>query len=187
MSDFDFGENSSGSEKQIDNKGAAFRRIFFRAADSVRLRSGDFGGAVNGGKYLFYGMSLKSEYDSVSPWYSQRCVSVVGMHNFCMISCSNQYYFHDKSPREMEENMVEEAEISGDLYLRAGIVESSRYAWGLANQFYSETFNYARLAYVYGKLANVVTTQIPFIDVTSNNQLDLSSQLGKPTGWPKRD
>ena len=75
--------------------------------------------------------------------------------------------------------MVEEAEISGDLYLRAGIVESSRYAWSLANQFYSETFNYARLTYVYRRLALVVTSQIPIIDVTSNNQLDLSSQLGR--------
>ena len=26
--------------------------------------------------------------------------------------------------REMEENMVEEAEVAGDLYLKAGIVES---------------------------------------------------------------
>ena len=77
----------------------------------------------------------------------------------------------------MEENMVEEAEISGDLYLRAGIVESSRYAWSLANQYYSETFNYARLADVYRRLATVVTSQVPIIDVS--NQLDLSSQIGR--------
>jgi len=72
---------------------------------------------------------------------------------------------------------VEEAETSGELYLRAGIVESSRYAWSLANQFYSETFNYARLAFVYRKLALVVTSQVPIIDVS--NQLDLSSQIGR--------
>lgn len=72
---------------------------------------------------------------------------------------------------------VEEAETSGDLYLRAGIVESSRYAWSLANQYYSETFNYARLAYVYRRLALVVTSQVPIIDVS--NQLDLSSQIGR--------
>jgi len=150
VSDFDFEtENSSGgSGKQID-RGAAFRRIFYRAADSVRVRSGDWG-AVSGGKYLFFGVTLKSEFDSVSPWFSHR---------------------------EMEENMVEEAEIAGDLYLRAGIVESSRYAWSLANQFYSETFNYARLAYVYRRLALVVTSQVPIIDVS--NQLDLSSQIGR--------
>jgi hypothetical protein len=72
---------------------------------------------------------------------------------------------------------VEEAEISGDLYLRSGIVESSRYALSLANQFYAETFNYARLAYVYRKLAHVVTSQVPIID--ASNQLELSSQLGR--------
>jgi len=150
VSDFDFDteNSSSGSGKQID-RATAFRRIFYRATDSVRVRSGDWG-AVSGGKYLFCGITLKSEFDSVSPWYSHR---------------------------EMEENMVEEAEISGDLYLRAGIVESSRYAWSLANQYYSETFNYARLAYVYRRLALVVTSQVPIIDIS--NQLDLSSQIGR--------
>lgn len=151
VSDFDYEiENSSaGSGKQSDRGAAAFRKIFYRSADSVRVRSGDWG-AVSGGKYLFYGVTLKSEFDSVSPWYSHR---------------------------EMEENMVEEAEISGDLYLRAGIVESSRYAWSLANQFYSETFNYARLAYVYRRLALVVTSQVPIID--ASNQLETSSQIGR--------
>jgi hypothetical protein len=72
---------------------------------------------------------------------------------------------------------VEEAEISGDLFLRSGIVESSRYALSLANQFYAETFNYARLAYVYRKLAHVVTSQVPIID--ASNQLELSSPLGR--------
>ena len=72
---------------------------------------------------------------------------------------------------------VEEAETSGKLYLKAGIVESSRYAWSLANQFYSETFNYAQLALVYRKLALVVTSQVPIID--SSNQLELSSQIGR--------
>ncbi|KAL7554277.1 hypothetical protein ACHAWF_017721 [Thalassiosira exigua] len=141
-------ENLSGGSGKLD-RGTAFRRIFYRAVDSVRMRSGDWG-AVSGGKYLFYGVTLKSEFDSVTPWYSYR---------------------------EMEENMVEEAEISGDLFLRAGIVESSRYAWSLANQFYSETFNYARLAYVYRRLALVVTSQVPIVDVS--NQLELSSQIGR--------
>ena len=74
-------------------------------------------------------------------------------------------------------SQVEEAEISGDLFLRSGIVESSRYALSLANQFYAETFNYARLAHVYRKLAHVVTSQVPVID--ASNQLELSSQLGR--------
>lgn len=54
---------------------------------------------------------------------------------------------------------------------------SSRYAWSLANQFYSEAFDYAHLAYVYRRLAQVVTSQVPVIDVS--NQLDMSSQLGR--------
>lgn len=150
VSDFDYGnpENLSGDSEKQDRE-TAFRRIFYRAADSVRVQTGDWG-TVSGGKYLFCGVTLKSEFASPTPWFTHR---------------------------EMEENMVEEAEISGDLYLRAGIVESSRYAWSLANQFYSETFNYARLAYVYRRLALVVTSQVPVIDVS--NQLDLSSQLGR--------
>lgn len=105
---------------------------------------------MSGGKYLFYGVTLKSEFDSVSPWFSHR---------------------------EMEENMAEEAETSGDLYLKSGIVESSRYTLSLANQYYSETFNYVKLADVYKRLAIVVASQVPIIDVS--NQLELSSQIGR--------
>ena len=133
----------------VTERSASFRKIFYRAVDSVRVRSGDWG-VGGGGKYLFFGVTLKSEFDTVSPWYSYS---------------------------EMEDNMVAEAEISGDLYLRAGIVESSRYAWSLATNFYSETFNYARLAYVYRRLAIVVTSQVPVID--TSNQLDMSSPIGR--------
>lgn len=71
VSGFDYEESTScGSGKQLE-RGSAFRRIFYRAADSVRVRTGDWG-AVSGGKYLFYGVTLKSEFDSVSPWYSYR-------------------------------------------------------------------------------------------------------------------
>jgi len=56
VSDFDYEiENlSGGSGKLIDRGGSAFRRIFYRAADSVRVRTGDWGN-LGGGKYLFYG------------------------------------------------------------------------------------------------------------------------------------
>lgn len=142
-------DNVSVVSGRQGERSTSFRKIFYRAVDSVRVRSGDWG--VGGeGRYLFFGVTLKSEFDTVSPWYS-----------------------HD----EMEENMVAEAEVSGDLYLRAGIVESSRYAWSLATNFYSETFNYARLAYVYRRLAIVVTSQVPVID--TSNQLDMSSPIGR--------
>ncbi len=141
--------NASVASGRLGDRSTSFRKIFYRAVDSVRVRSGDWG-VGGGGRYLFFGVTLKSEFDTVSPWYSHS---------------------------EMEENMVAEAEISGDLYLRAGIVESSRYAWSLATNFYSETFNYARLAYVYRRLAIVVTSQVPVID--TSNQLDMSSPIGR--------
>ena len=142
-------DNASIVSGRLGERSTSFRKIFYRAVDSVRVRSGDWG-VGGGGRYLFFGVTLKSEFDTVSPWYSHS---------------------------EMEENMVAEAEISGDLYLKAGIVESSRYAWSLATNFYSETFNYARLAYVYRRLAIVVTSQVPVID--TSNQLDMSSPIGR--------
>jgi hypothetical protein len=149
VSEFEPDGNASVASGRLGDRGTSFRKIFYRAVDSVRVRSGDWG-VGGGGRYLFFGVTLKSEFDTVSPWYSHS---------------------------EMEENMVAEAEISGDLYLRAGIVESSRYAWSLATNFYSETFNYARLAYVYRRLAIVVTSQVPVID--TSNQLDMSSPIGR--------
>lgn len=47
VSDYDYeAENGSGSGRDTD-RGASFRRIFYRSADSVRVRSGDWG-AVSG-------------------------------------------------------------------------------------------------------------------------------------------
>ena len=133
--------------RQIE-KNHSFRRIFYRVANSVRMRTGDWD--VGGNKTLFYGVTFTSEFNASSPWIPLR---------------------------EMEEDMVEEAETAGDLYLKAGIVESSRFAWSLATQFYSETFNYAKLAHVYRRLALVVESQVPSVD--TSNQLELSSPLGR--------
>ena len=92
ISDFDFEiENSSGGSGKQTDRGTAFRRIFYRAADSVRVRSGDWG-AVSGGKYLFCGVTLKSEFDSVSPWYSHRCV-YIGTLLACRLSFPNNPHF----------------------------------------------------------------------------------------------
>ena len=74
--------------------------------------------------------------------------------------------------------MVEEAEAAGDLYLRAGIAESSRYAWGLATQFYSIKFNYAKLGHAYRRLSTVVQSRVPVVD-TNEQALELSHPLGR--------
>ena len=73
--------------------------------------------------------------------------------------------------------MVEEAEIAGELFLKAGVVENSRCAWSLATQFYSETYNYVKLSSVYNRLALVVSSKVPVVD--TSNQLELSSSLGR--------
>ena len=61
----------------------------------------------------------------------------------------------------MEEDMIEAAETAGASVLKAGIVESSRFAWSLATQFHCETYNYGKLARVYRELAMVVESQVP--------------------------
>jgi len=154
---FDDADYDSDDMSVIDNlddggkhfeKNQSFRRIFYRVANSVRMRTGDWD--VGGNRNLFYGVTFASEYNTVSPWISLR---------------------------EMEEDMIEETETAGDLYLKAGIPESSRFSWSLATQFYSESFNYARLAYVYRRLARVVASKVPVVD--TSNQLEVSSPLGR--------
>eukprot|EP00804_Cyclotella_cryptica_P022229 CCRYP_017931-RA/>CCRYP_017931-RA protein AED:0.02 eAED:0.02 QI:5792/1/1/1/0.8/0.81/11/115/2214 len=150
VSDIDYEiENLSVSSDKYVEKNTSFRRIFYRAADSVLVRTGDWEG-FGGGKFLFYGVTLKSEFTSSTSWFTLR---------------------------QLENAMVKEAEIAGDLFLRAGIVESSRLAWNLATYFYCETFNYARLARAYERLGRVVTSKIPAID--TSNQFDMSSQIGR--------
>lgn len=147
VTDIDY-ENLSVTSGKYFESNPSFRKIFYRAADSVMVRTGDWGGF--GGKFLFYGVTLKSEFNSSAPWFTLR---------------------------QMEDTMAEEAEIAGDLYLRSGIVESSRHAWNVATHIYAETFNYSRLARAYGRLALVVSTKIPVVD--TSNQFDMSSQIGR--------
>ena len=97
--DIDYENLSVTSAKYLDSN-SPFRKIFYRAVDSVMVRTGDWGGF--GGRFLFYGVTLKSEFCSNSPWFTLR---------------------------QMEETMAEEAELAGDLFLKSGIVESSRHAW----------------------------------------------------------
>jgi hypothetical protein len=149
MSDMDYDDILSvNSAKHLD-KNTSFRRIFYRAADSVLVRTGDWAG-FGGGKFLFYGITLKSEFNASNQWFTLR---------------------------DMEDAMVSQVEAAGELFLRSGIVESSRHAYNLATYFYSETFNYSRLAHAYRKLARVVTSKIPVVD--TSNQFDMSSQIGR--------
>ena len=126
----------------------SFRRIFYRVANSVALVTNDRDTADN--QTLFCGIASALEYNSVSPWVPLR---------------------------DMEDQMVEEAERSGDLFLRAGIIESSRFAWNLATQFYSQKFNYAKLAMVYSNLERTVVSTVPPIDASLPQEF--SATLGR--------
>jgi len=126
----------------------SFRRIFYRVANSVALGQDDWD--TSGRQALFCGISSLSEYFTVSPWLTLR---------------------------EMEENMVEEAEAAGDLFLSAGIIESSRFALRLATEYYSQRFNYPKLAIAYGNLSRTVVSNIPQIDASLPQEV--SAILGR--------
>jgi hypothetical protein len=66
----------------------------------------------------------------------------------------------------MEDQMVDEAELAGDLFLRAGIIESSSFSWNLATQFYAQKFNYTKLAIAYRQLERTVVSNVPPIDAS---------------------
>ena len=134
--------------RQID-KTNAFRRIFYRNENSIRIQGGLEAGTK---KFAFFGVTLASEYHTVSPWISLR---------------------------EMEANMLEEAELAGELFLRAGIVASSRYVWSLATRAYAQKFHYGKLAHVYGRLARTVVTQIPPIDSSLLQAVCVAVPLGR--------
>ena len=142
---YSFDDGDSG---KLIEQNQSFRRIFYRVANSVRMRTGDWD--VGGNRTLFYGVTFASEFNGVPPRISLR---------------------------EIEEDMVEEAEKAGELFLRAGLVESSRYCWSMATQFYSEMFNYVKLSECYRKLAFVVASQVPIVD--TSNQLEISSPFGR--------
>jgi hypothetical protein len=134
--------------RQID-KTNAFRRIFYRNENSIRMQGGLEAGTK---KFAFCGVTLASEYHTVSPWISLR---------------------------EMEANMLEEAELAGELFLRSGIVASSRYVWSLATRAYAEKFHYGKLAHVYERLARTVVTQIPPIDSSLLQAVCVAVPLGR--------
>lgn len=142
-------DHAAGDYGRQIEKTNTFRRIFYRVANSVRMRTGDW--EISGNKHLFYGVTFASEYGSASPWTSLR---------------------------EMEERMIEAAEAAGELYLNAGIPESSRAAWGLATSYYALHYNYAKLARAYRQLSLVVASQVPCVD-TNDQGLDFSHPIGR--------
>eukprot|EP00536_Pseudo-nitzschia_multiseries_P017308 jgi/Psemu1/248066/estExt_Genewise1.C_14790007 len=103
-------------------------------------------------KAAFYGVSLTSEYSTTTPWITQR---------------------------EMEANMLEEAEAAGHLFQKSGIIASSRYMWGLAAQYYAEKFMYGKLTHVYDRLARTLVAQVPNIDNTLEQVVDVGIPLGR--------
>ena len=129
-------------------KTASFRRLFRRAANSVQIGRGDW--ETYGNRHSFYGVANLYDYEIIN----------------CPVSL-----------REIEEEMIEEAETAGDLFLTAGIIQSSRLSWSAATQFYAENFNFARLAYCYRRLSSVVASQVPVVD--TNSAHELSSPLGR--------
>jgi hypothetical protein len=135
--------------RQID-KTNSFRRIFYRNENSVRLNAGELEAGTT--KAAFYGVSLTSEYLTTTPWITLR---------------------------EMEANMLEEAEAAGHLFQKSGIIASSRYMWSLAAQYYAEKYMYGKLTHVYERLARTVVSQVPTIDNTLEQAVNVGIPLGR--------
>lgn len=125
-------------------------RVFIHYHNVTRLNSGEL--RADPGKAAFHGVSLLSEYLSTTPWIS---------------------------PREMEANMLEEAEAAGYLFHKSGIIASSRYMWGLAAQYYAQKFMYGKLTHVYDFLARTVVSQVPNIDNTLEQAVNVGTPLGR--------
>ena len=147
-SDFDTSRPELDYGRQIE-KTNSFRRIFYRNENSIRLNGGDLETGI--GKAAFFGVALTSEYLSSMRWITHR---------------------------EMEGNMLEEAETAGHLFKKSGIIVSSRYMWSLATQYYAEKFMYGKLAIVYEKLARTVVSQVPVIDTSLQQEVNVGVPLG---------
>jgi hypothetical protein len=113
------------------------------------MRTGDW--ELSGNKHLFYGVTLASEYGDSQPWMPLR---------------------------EMEERMIEAAEAAGDLYLKAGISQNSRIALGLVTSYYAISYNFPKLYHTYKRLAGVVYSQVPVVDM-NDHSLDFSHNIGR--------
>lgn len=132
------------------DKTNSFRRIFYRNENSVRLNAGELETGTT--KAAFYGVSLTSEYLATTPWITIR---------------------------EMEALSLEEVSAAGELFFKSGVIASSRYMWSLAAQYYAEKFMYGKLIHVYERLARTVVSQVPNIDNTLEQAVNVGIPLGK--------
>ncbi|KAG7374623.1 Dock homology region 2 domain containing protein [Nitzschia inconspicua] len=151
------GDPDDGSEFEMPeldyghqiDKTNSFRRIFYRNENSIRLNAGELEGDS---KTPFFGVSLTSEYLRTTPWISMK---------------------------EMEANMLEEAEAAGDLFKKAGVIVSSRYMWSLAAQYFADKYMYGKLAQIYERLARTIVVQIPTIDSTLQQEVNIGIPIGR--------
>ncbi|KAL3916821.1 MAG: hypothetical protein SGILL_005005, partial [Bacillariaceae sp.] len=151
------GDPDDGSEFEIPeldygrqiDKTNSFRRIFYRNENSIRLNAGEL---EAGAKTAFFGVALTSEYLTTTPWITLK---------------------------EMEANMLEEAEAAGDLFKKSGVIASSRYMWSLAAQYFAEKYMYGKLAHVYERLARTVVAQVPTIDSTLQQEVSVGIPIGR--------
>lgn len=151
------GDPDDGSEFEIPeldygrqiDKTNSFRRIFYRNENSIRLNPGELEG---GAKTAFFGVALTSEYLTTTPWITLK---------------------------EMEANMLEEAEAAGDLFKKSGVIASSRYMWSLAAQYFAEKYMYGKLAHVYERLARTVVAQVPSIDSSLQQEVSVGIPIGR--------
>ena len=125
-------------------------RVYFQYQNGIQSNAGEL--RTDSGKAAFHGVSLASEYFPTNPWIP---------------------------PREMEANMLEEAKAAGYLFQKSGIITSSRYMWGLAAQFYAQKFMYGKLTHVYDRLARTVVSQVPNIDNTLEQAVNVGTPLGR--------
>ena len=165
--------------RQMD-KTNSFRRIFYRVANSIRGYGGDDLGSGTS-KFLFFGVTLAAEYHTVSPWMTLREMEAnmleeaeaAGKCRVCFLRIAPSSYIY------LNMHLLVGHCFAGNLFLQSGIIESSRFAWSLATQYYAEKFIYGKLAHVYDRLARTVVSSVPPIDSSLQQEACVAVPLGR--------
>ena len=108
------------------------------------------------------------------------CIVGVGDRNLFYGVCpSNQYVSLPPviTMKEIEYEMVEEAERSGDCFRRSMLIENSRLMMNHATLYYTSIHDYEKLSYLYTKQAYTVSLECPTID--PNLLFEVSSEYGR--------